>query len=74
MFINRKIDAEEFGQQFSKLRKENMDASAIRKANFENEINLQLNPKSQGFTTITSSIYAAIDLFDSDVDELKVGL
>lgn len=44
-----------------------MKAFKMRKENLENEINLQLNPKSNGFTKIISSIYMTIELFDPDI-------
>ena len=67
-FISRKIDGEEFANQFGNLRGENMNASDMREANLEGEMNLQLNPKSSGFTKIISDIYAHIDTFDPDLD------
>ena len=67
-FISRSIDAEEFIQKFGQLRGPNIEASNMREKNLESEMNLQLNPQSTGFTEIISSIYAAIDLFDPDID------
>jgi hypothetical protein len=46
-----------------------MNSSDMREANLESEINLQLNPKSPGFTKIISDIYAHIDTFDSGLGD-----
>ena len=59
-FISKSIDVDELIQKFNHLRGSNMKAFKMRKENLENEINLQLNPKSNGFTKIISSIYMTI--------------
>ena len=69
MFSDGMINGNEFIDQFSSLRMENMKLSKIQKENLENEINLQLNPKSRGFTEIIASLDAAADLFDPDLED-----
>jgi hypothetical protein len=66
-FISRSIDIDELIQKFNDLRGSNMKASKMREENLENEIDLQLNPQSRGFTKIISSIDTTIDLFDPDI-------
>jgi len=78
LFISRSITVEEFIQQYSHLRRSNLDASEMRQKNLEaeafadlpktSEIDFQLNPQSRGFTEILSFIDSNIDLFNPDID------
>ena len=67
-FINKMITIDEFVEQFSELRGENMRFYNLRKKNLKNETNLQLNSKSTGFAKIIGSIYSTLDLVNSDID------
>ena len=49
----------------SKMQEENLEAEAFLPE--ASEMYFQLNPQSSGFSTIISSIYTIIYLFDPDV-------
>nr|YP_009059188.1 hypothetical protein [Eunotia naegelii]AHI51135.1 hypothetical protein [Eunotia naegelii] len=76
-FINQKITVNEFIYQYSELRRSNFNQSEMLQKNLEAEalsgliqeskIDLQLNPKCEGFTDILSYIDNDIDLFDENI-------
>lgn len=69
-FTNRSSDGKKFVNQFGDLQRENLNAVDMRKANLENEMNLQLNStKSWEFPEIISALYEAIGLLVPDLDD-----
>ena len=70
-FLSQKITVEEFIQEFDHLRGLNRQALERKEKNLETKNNLQLDPKSFGFTSIISSLARTINLFDPEIKEDK---
>ena len=78
LFTSKSISLDEFIEQYNNLRRSNQYSFDMRKKNLEdealgdfpkeNEIDLQLNPESRGFTSILSYIENGIDLVEPDID------
>ena len=69
LFLSKNITVDEFLKQFHQLHGLNNQTFEIRERNLENEKNLQLEPKSSGFTSIISSLATTIELFDPGIEE-----
>jgi hypothetical protein len=77
LFVSKKISLDEFVNQFYGLRGSNLKASRMWKENLEaeacgiltksNEIDVQLNPESRGFTKIISNLHSWTNLCDPDI-------
>jgi hypothetical protein len=77
LFVRKKINLDEFFEQFCGMRASNLQASQMWKENLEaeacgiltksNETDFQLNPESRGFTKIISNLHSWTDLCDPDI-------
>lgn len=77
LFVSKKISLDQFFEQFSSLRGLNLRSARLWKKKLEeealvvfpksNEINIQVNPKSCGFTEIISYLDSLVDICDPDV-------
>lgn len=66
--MSKKITVDKFIKQFNQLEKSNMDASKMRKENFERKIDFQRKLQSPGFTKKISSLDKYLELFDLEID------
>ena len=75
LFVSKKISLDQFFKQFCGLRGSNLKASKMWEEKLEeevfvvksNEIDIQFNPKSCGFTKIISDLHSLVDACDPDV-------
>ena len=77
LFVSKKITPDDFFTQFCRLRGSNLRSARMWKKKLEEEsfvvfpksteINIQVNPKSCGFTDIISYLHSLIDVCDPDV-------
>ena len=77
LFVSKKINLDNFFTQFYGLRGSNLKASRMWKKNLEeeacgiltksNEIDVQLNPESGGFTEIISNLHSWTNLCNPDI-------
>jgi hypothetical protein len=75
LFVSKKITLDHFFTQFYGLRASNLKSSRMWKNNLEeeafvvksNEIDIQFNPKSCGFTKIISNLHSWTNLCEPDI-------
>jgi len=77
LFVSKKITRDQFSRQFCRLRGSNLRSARMWKEKLEeeafvvfpksNEIDIQFNPKSCGFTKIISYLHSLVDVCDPDV-------
>lgn len=77
LFVSKKITLDHFFKQFCRLRGSNLKSARMWENNLEEEafvvfpksteINIQVNPKSCGFTKIISYLHSLVDLCDPDI-------
>ena len=77
LFVSKKITLDHFSKQFCGLRGSNLRSARMWKEKLEEEafvvfpksteINIQVNPKSCGFTKIISYLHSLVDACDPDV-------
>ena len=77
LFVSNKIILDQFFKQFCGLRGSNLRSARMWKEKLEEEafvvfpksteINIQVNPKSCGFTEIISDLHSLVDACDPDV-------
>ena len=77
LFSIKKIPFQQFSDQFCELRGSNLWSAKVWKKKLEedafvvfpksNEMDVQLNPKSCGFTKIISSIYSLLEISDPNI-------
>ena len=75
LFVSKKITLDQFFNQFCGLRGSNLRSARMGEKKLEekvfvaksNEIDIQFNPKSCGFTEIISDLHSLVDIWDPDV-------
>ena len=69
MFLAGIIDGEEFSNQFGALYYKNLDIADLKKITLKTETDFQFTSKSIGFIDVISSLFSAIELFDSSLED-----
>lgn len=77
LFVSKKIKLDQFFKQFCSLRSSNLNSSMILEKKLEeaafmgfpksNKIDINVNPKSCGFTKIISCMHSLLDICDPNV-------